>query len=167
MDIITLMPCFDKAISTLQAFEHLPAKALYYALFQAAYVALGYAHHVGNFFLGIFFAGGQAKTHEYDFLFPAVKSFDGLHEHFLICIVFQRTGNLVVIGAEYVGEEKLVTFPICVQRLIKAYFAAMGADFSQIHQYLIFYAAGCVCGKLYVFAGIKGVDGFNKPYGAN
>ena len=81
----------------------------------------------------------------------------------LFRVVLKRAADLVLVRAEDVGQQQLVSVPIGVERLVEAHLRALAADFAQIHQYLVFDAAAGIGRKLYVLAGIEGVDSLDKP----
>ena len=57
------------------------------ALFKAAYVALGNAHHVRDLLLRVLGAADEAEAHEDDLLLPVRQHRDGRVEHFAVCVV--------------------------------------------------------------------------------
>ena len=81
----------------------------------------------------------------------------------LFRVVLERAADLVLVRAEDLGQQQLVSVPVGVERLVEAHLRALAADLAQIHQYLVFDAAAGVGRKLYVLAGVKRVDGLDKP----
>ena len=80
---------------------------------------------------------------------------------------FPFRAKVVLVRAEDIGQQQLVSVPVGVERLVEAHLRALAADLAQIHQYLVFDAAAGVGRKLYVLAGVKRVDGLDKSYRAD
>ncbi len=70
----------------------------------------------------------------------------------------------VVLRSQHVGEKQLVAVPVYVERLVNGNVVLVLAVFSQIHQNLVFNAAGCICGELDVLFGTERGNGFDKSH---
>ena len=146
-----------------EAAEHLVTEPLDDPLLQAADVALGDAHGIGHLFLRIFPPAGEPKAHQNDALLPRAQLGDRLTQHLPVRVVLHGAGDLVLIGAENVGQQQLIAVPVGVQRLVKTDLRPLGADLAQVHQDLVFNAAGGVGRKLDLLPAVKGVHSLDEP----
>ena len=146
---------------------HLPPQAGDDALFQAGDVRLGDAHAVGYLLLGQLLPASQAKPQGDDVLLPGRQPGYCLRQELAVHVGLDGPHDHVTVGAQHVGQQQLLAVPVGVQGLVKADLRALGGIFPQVHEDLIFDAAGGVGGQLDVLVGPKGVDGLDEADGAD
>ena len=99
------------AISALQQPQHLMPQAVDNPLFQSAYIALRNAQHIRDLFLCVLSPAEQPEA-QHDYLpLPLVERTYRLHEYVLFRVVLERAADLVLVRAEDIGQQQLVSVP--------------------------------------------------------
>ena len=70
--------------------------------------------------------------------------------------------NTVQKALVYLEEQKLISIPIHIQRFINGHLQPCLVVSPKIHQYFIFNTSGRICSQFDVFAGTKGINGFDQ-----
>ena len=128
---------------------------------------MGNADLVGHLFLGVLHAVQKSEAHLHDLLFPGGQPVHRRQQHVLLGVLLQLGADLVLVGAQHVGQKQLVALAVGVQRLVDAGLLAAVAALAKKHKYLVFDAAAGVGGQLDVLGGHKGVHRLDEPDGAD
>ena len=91
------------------------------------------------------------------------KSADRVHQQLAVDIVLNGAQDKVLVGAENVGEQQLVSVPVGVERLVKADLGLLRRGLAQVHEYLIFNAARGVGRELDVLVAAVRVHCLDEP----
>ncbi|MNR24673.1 hypothetical protein D3C85_1417720 [compost metagenome] len=78
-----------------------------------------------------------------------------------IDLFFNIAVDGIILGTQYIGQEQFITIPVDIKRLVKRYLGPDLAVPAQIHQNFILDTARGVGCKLYLFLGIKSINGFD------
>ena len=147
--------------------QDLPAEPQDDALFQPGDIGLGDAQPVCHLLLGQLSAAPQPKPHGDDVPFAGAQLCHRLRQHLAVCVRLDGTHDHVAVRTQHIAEQQLLAVPVGVQRLVEADLHAAAAVLPQVHEYLVFDAAGGVGGQLDILVGTKRVDGLDQPDGAD
>lgn len=104
----------------------------------------------------------EAEAHFNDVALSFSQKIERLIQQFLVDRILKIATDDIGISPKDIGEQQFVSVPVHIQRLIEADLELQSSGFAKMHQYLIFDAAGRVCGKLDLFIGIERFDGFHE-----
>lgn len=132
-------------------------------LLKARDIALRNAHQVGDLLLRLFLPSTEAKAQRDDCSLPRGQLVDRVHQELAVDIVLNGLQDKVLVGAENVGEQQLVSVPVGVERLVKADLGLLRRGLAQVHEDLIFNAARGVGRELDVLVAAVRVHCLDEP----
>ena len=131
------------------------------------YIAAGDAAEGGGFALGEGFRAPQAVAELYYLRLTFAKDAVHVFAQAQAGLAVPDALSHVVLLRDDVHERKCVPIPVHVYGLRQRHIPCRLFQSTKVHQYLIFTAAGGICGEADAFFGAIGVDAFDEADGAD